>query len=59
MAGKGDKVRPYDKKKFDENFDQINWKSKCVDLSKVKLDELLGEVSRVFKEKKDTSEKKV
>ena len=28
MAGKGDKVRPYDKKKFDENFDQIDWTSK-------------------------------
>jgi len=23
MSGKGDKVRPYDKQKFDENFDRI------------------------------------
>jgi hypothetical protein len=59
MAGKGDKVRPYDKKKFDENFDQINWKGNTPELSKVKLDELLGEVKRVYKEKKDTGEKGV
>ena len=25
MSGKGDKVRPFDKKVFDEMFDQINW----------------------------------
>lgn len=23
MSGKGDKVRPHDKQKFDENFDRI------------------------------------
>lgn len=23
MTGKGSKIRPYDKKKFDENFDKI------------------------------------
>jgi len=23
MSGKGDKVRPYDKQKFDDNFDRI------------------------------------
>ena len=23
MSGKGDKIRPYDKQKFDENFDRI------------------------------------
>jgi hypothetical protein len=25
MAGKGDKVRPFDKKEFDKNFDAIDW----------------------------------
>ena len=25
MAGKGDKVRPFDKKVFDKNFDAIDW----------------------------------
>ena len=25
MAGKGDKPRPYNKPKFDENYSQINW----------------------------------
>ena len=28
MAGKGDKPRPYDKVKYDENFGQINWRKK-------------------------------
>jgi len=28
MSGKGDKVRPYDKQKFDENFDRIFGKRK-------------------------------
>ena len=27
-GGKGDKPRPTDKKKFDENFDRIFWKKK-------------------------------
>jgi hypothetical protein len=27
-AGKGDKPRPVDKKTFDNNFDQIDWKKK-------------------------------
>lgn len=27
QAGKGDKPRPVKKKRFDENFDQIKWKS--------------------------------
>lgn len=30
MAGKGDKQRPVDKKKFDENFDRIFGKKKRV-----------------------------
>jgi hypothetical protein len=25
QAGKGDKPRPVDKKKYNENFDQIDW----------------------------------
>ena len=25
MAGKGDKTRPYDKVKFTDNYNQINW----------------------------------
>lgn len=28
MAGKGDKPRPVVKKKFDTNFDEINWATK-------------------------------
>lgn len=28
QAGKGDKPRPVDQKKYSENFDEINWKSK-------------------------------
>ncbi len=28
MAGKGDKPRKVNKKQFDENWEQINWKSK-------------------------------
>lgn len=27
-AGKGDKLRPIDKKTFDNNFDKINWQCK-------------------------------
>lgn len=27
-AGKGDKRRPYDSKKWDKNFDKIKWNSK-------------------------------
>ena len=26
--GKGDKLRPVNKKKYDENFDKINWNKK-------------------------------
>jgi hypothetical protein len=26
MSGKGSKRRPYDQKKYDENYDKINWK---------------------------------
>lgn len=28
MAGKGDKPRPVNRKKFDNNFNEINWVSK-------------------------------
>ena len=28
QAGKGDKYRPVDVKKYNDNFDQIKWKSK-------------------------------
>lgn len=28
MAGKGSKRRPYDRKKFDGNYDQIDWSNK-------------------------------
>jgi hypothetical protein len=28
QAGKGDKYRPVDKKKYNDNFDSIKWKSK-------------------------------
>lgn len=30
QAGKGDKPRPVDKKKYNENFDQIVWNHKKV-----------------------------
>lgn len=30
-AGKGDKPRPVNKTRYDENFDSINWKSKAGD----------------------------
>jgi len=33
-AGKGDKVRPMDKKTYDKNFDQIQWKEKVEKESK-------------------------
>lgn len=25
MSGKGDKIRPYSKPKYDQNYDSINW----------------------------------
>ena len=35
-AGKGDKPRPIDKKIFNENFDQISWKSFSKEPTKIK-----------------------
>lgn len=38
QAGKGDKPRPVDKKKFNDNFDEIVWtsESKLKEIKKVK-----------------------
>lgn len=35
-AGKGDKPRPTNKKSFDQNFDQIKWKSLVSEPTKTK-----------------------
>jgi len=41
MSGKGDKPRPVDKKKFDENFDKIFKKDS--NFLKLKYNKMLGE----------------
>lgn len=28
QAGKGDRYRPVDRKKYEDNYDKINWKKK-------------------------------
>ena len=37
MSGKGDKVKPHDKKKYDEGYENIKWtkpKKKVIDKNK-------------------------
>ena len=45
-AGKGDNPRPVNKKKFNKNFDEINWK-KVTDKKEVKNKN--GKVSYLYK----------
>lgn len=59
MAGKGDKPRPIDRSKFDNNWDSIVWKSKTKKEDKdgrSKAEGQIGGVGRSEEEAESTEE---